>query len=253
MRQSQELRSAIQDLYSTFHYPRPFRIDYCRCGCTKPEEVSPLLDAPAAELQFSKLENYSFSAMTTQGSTEDFKYFLPRLLQGIAEEPYGYNPEILFGKLSYGKWLTWEQIEIKAIRTYLKALWREGLESYPIDPCLPAFVEIETLLASIARTGDSLWDYLDFWSHDTSEAADRHLIQFVTMYGANFADGKTFDAAFWKDSKVQATALRQWLLKPETIGRIENSGHLLSKDGFEFLFEPALETLRIESRTSTPP
>jgi hypothetical protein len=252
MCESDQLRSAIQGLYATFQYTRPVHIDYCKCGCTKPEEVSPLLDAPRAKLRFDKLANYSFSAMTTQGSTKDFKYFLPRLLQGIAEETYSYNPEILFGKLSNGKWLTWEQSEIKAIRNYLRALWLLGLQSYPIDLCLPAFVEIETLLASIARTGDSLQNYLDLWSQDTSEAANRHLIQFVTIYGADFVDGKVINFAFWQDSQVQAAELRQWLLEPETIRRIENSKHLLSKDGFEHLFEPALQALQTESKTLPP-
>jgi hypothetical protein len=33
--------------------------------------------------------------MTTQGSTDDFRYLLPRLFQGVAEERYSYDPEIL--------------------------------------------------------------------------------------------------------------------------------------------------------------
>jgi hypothetical protein len=222
-------------------------IEYCPCGCTKPEEVLPLLAAPLADLRFERLGNYTFSAMTTQGSVDDFKYFLPRLLEGIAQEPYAYNPEILFGKLRYGKWLTWDEGEITAVRGYLRALWRSGLRAYPIEQSLPAFGEIETLLASLASTGDRLASYLTIWDETAAQEADQHLLQFVTMYGSDLSDGQVLSFGSWKNLPEQSKELRRWALKPETLRRINQSKQLLMKDGYEHLFGPALEVLQAES------
>jgi len=80
--------------------------------------------------------------MTTQGSVDDFRYFLPRLFQGIVEEPYSYSDETLFHKLSYAKWATWPLDEQMALKRYLNALWQCSLESFPIEERLPAFFEI---------------------------------------------------------------------------------------------------------------
>jgi hypothetical protein len=248
MNETRLLRSRIENIYKVFErYPRPSKIEYCPCGCTKADEVAPLLASPLRELDFKSLENFSFSAMTTQGSVNDFKYFLPRLLEGIAQEPYGYNPEILFGKLGYGNGLTWDEQETLAIRGYMRALWTLGLRSFPIERSLPAFCEIETLLASLAATGDSLGSYLALWDETDVAAADQHLIHFVTLYGTNFAAGKSLDFAFWEKLREQSEELRRWLLKPETLDRVVRSRHLLEIDGYEHLFEPALQVIQAES------
>lgn len=248
MNETAELRSAIEGLYKTFNrYPRPSKIEYCPCGCTKSEEVLPLLAGPLGDLEFDSLGNYSLSAMTTQGSVYDFKYFLPRLLEGIAQEPYGYNPEILFGKLRYGKWLTWDEEEISAVREYMVGLWRLGLRSYPITQTLPAFVEIETLLASLGSTGDQMDRYLAIWDETHLTAADQHLIQFVTMYGADFAEGRSLCFGFWENLREQSEEIRRWLLKPDLLDRVVRSRQLLEIDGYEQLFDPALQVLRAES------
>jgi hypothetical protein len=248
MNQAAELRSTIEDVYNTFdQYPRPSKIEYCPCGCTKPDEVAPLLANPLRELDFNSLGNFSFSAMTTQGSINDFKYFLPRMLEGIAREPYGYSPEILFGKLRYGNGLTWNEEETRALSGYKTALWNLGLHSYPIEDILPAFFEIETLLASLAATGDSLGPYLALWDETRVRAADQHLVRFVTMYGKEFADGMSLNFAFWEKLREQSEELRRWLLKPDNLDRIVRSRHLLEIDGFEHLFEPALQVLQAES------
>jgi hypothetical protein len=243
------IEKAIENLYVTFsRYPRPTKIECCPCGCTKPDATVHLLAVPLRELRFAGLIDYSSNAISTQGSVDDFRYFLPRLLQGIANESYDYCPEILFGKLSYAEWRSWPDVEITAINNYLKALWLKGLNSFPIEEHLPAFTEIETLLASIAQTGEELEPYLQSWTETTVRQADENLIQFVTIYGDDFSNGRTLDWAFWEDSESQAVALRRWLLQPDTMQRIARAATLLRSDGCEHLFMPALVTLQNEAK-----
>jgi len=244
-----DLNSSIEGLYVTFaRYPRPEKIDFCPCGCTKPEEVAPLLAAPLRDLRFADLGNYCFSAMTTQGSVDDFRHFLPRLFQGAAEEEFAYNLEILFGKLGYAKWLTWPPDEIASIRAYLSAIWKLGIDSSPIEQNLPGIYEIETLLASIAVTGETLSPYLQTWTEMKTPQGDLNLVQFVTMFGAYFSEGKTLNFAFWEKLPLAGAELREWLLRPDSLDRISRSAHLLPVDGYEHLFEPAVALLRAEQQ-----
>jgi hypothetical protein len=249
-----ELDQAIESLYAIFaRYSRPEKNGFCPCGCTKPNATDHLVDVPLRELRFADLEDYSACAMTTQGTCEDFRYLLPRLFQGIAKEPYGYNPEILFSKLSYAKWMDWNKDEITSIRAYLHGFWRTALNSFPINDQIPVFFEIETPLSSISQTGEALEPYLQIWSETRSQQADEHLIQFVTFYGSDFSDGRTLHEAFWEKSKPQAGALRNWLLQPKTLQRIAGAAHLLRTDGYEHLFPRAFEILQNEGRVQSRP
>ncbi len=243
-----ELQAAIELLYEAFaHCPRPEKIRCCPCGCTEPGATDHLLAVPIRALRFSEIADYAFSAMTTQGTVDDFRYLLPRLFEGITQEPYNYNPEILFGKLSYAKWMTWPEGEFSAIRRYMRAFWRASLESFPLEARLPGIFEIETVLCSIARTGEPLDDYLGIWTENRTQNATSHLVQFVTMYGGDISNGSFFHDGFWKDSQDQVAVLRRWLKRPATMDRLENSRHLVKEDGFEHLYPLAIEALKQHS------
>ena len=241
---SPELVEAVQKLYGVFgKYKRPSSIECCPCGCTQPDATAHLVAVSLSDLRFADMLDFSFSALTTQGSVNDFRYLLPLLFKGVAQEPCGCSPEIIFGKLRYAKWWNWPQDEIEAIKEYLRALWYTALDAFPTQERLPAFFEIETVLSSIAATGDSLEWFLTAWTINDSEEADRNLIQFVTIYGGDFTEGRTLSGGFWSDSQLQASELRNWLLRFETLQRLTGAAHLLPDDGFEHLFRPAIEGL----------
>lgn len=244
-----EIEEAVEGLYSVFsRYPRPLRIESCSCGCTKPNATEPLVAVPLRDISADALEDYAFSAMTTQGSVADFRYLLPRLFEAISTHDLGCTPEILFGKLRYAKWSDWPADEITAIKVYLQALWEKALNSFPLRNHLAGFPEIESLLASIAVTGEPLEPYLQTWTITKDLQADEHLVQFVTMVGSDFSDGRTLHEAFWEECQTQAVTLRKWLLQPKTIERILGAAPLLREDGFEHLFPSALAILRAEAR-----
>lgn len=245
-----ELQQAIENLYDVFaRYPKPAAIEFCPCGCTKPEEVAPLLAAPLREIPSPDLVNYAFSAMTTQGSRDDFRYLLPRLFQAIVEDLDVIDPEILFGKLSnkMAKWDTWPEAEVNAVREYLIAFWKTAVNAYPIPNAIPTICEIETVLCCLAVTDESLDPYLKVWTETHTIAADENLIQLVTLCGEDFAAGQTPHKGFWENSGLQSSELRRWILRPDTMQRIQDSAHLLRNDGWEHLFEPALAVLREEA------
>ena len=165
-------------------------------------------------------------------------------------EEYRYNPEILFGKLKYAKFLSWPSAEIEAVSDFMKQLWNLAIQSYPVNLVLPAFFEVETLLCSIAQTGVPLSPYLHLWSEANTLAATKRLLYFVTSHGAEFADGRILTTRFWESAPDQALELRQWLLRPQVWSRIQEGKDIPIDSGFEHLLAPALEVVTKEMESA---
>src|SRR3954469_10678436 len=103
-----ELESAITQIYSTFER---YEIESLRgCPhCTSSREGDYLASRELEALTPDELERYARKAITTWGSVDDFKHFLPRILQ-ISAHPHQHfwvDVEIVFGKLGYAQFETW--------------------------------------------------------------------------------------------------------------------------------------------------
>lgn len=98
------LQEAIQNLYDVFAaYPRPEKMcaspvkDFGEAWCVIRSKA--LHDLPETDLW-----QYAFSALTTWGDEQDFKYFLPRLLKLTTISEIGAGNELFVPKLSDAKW-----------------------------------------------------------------------------------------------------------------------------------------------------
>ena len=167
-----ELKTAITNLYTTFaQYPFRPEIDGCPCCVTAQDQQK--LSAKALNLMESEdLSHYSFKAMTTWGDVEDFKHFLPRLLDLSATTGLAYGYEVVLGKLEYAKWNDWEETEKDAIRAFLLAWWTESVTKEV--GLLVDFVDLYTLLGDI----DPL---LYCWVINFEDQSFRNLVWFIQL------------------------------------------------------------------------
>lgn len=79
------------------------------------------------ELQGEDLSRYAFKAMTTWGNVNDFKHFLPRILELMRGDELNIHASTVLGKLKYGRWGSWESAEQKAVTAFLIAWWKHIL------------------------------------------------------------------------------------------------------------------------------
>jgi hypothetical protein len=71
----------IERLYQLFsRYKCPRQLEGCPC-CTTAEEAQPLVRKPLRTIAAPELEHYASKALTTWGTLDDYKYFLPRILE----------------------------------------------------------------------------------------------------------------------------------------------------------------------------
>lgn len=213
------VESALEALYATFSRYGGTHLEGCP-HCVSFEDSAALRRTPLRQLA-AELDRYLFKAMTTWGGEEDFKHFLPRLLELYAASA---DASLLCDKLVYARWRSWAEIEQRAVETYLLALWRAGLTErgppLPDDPLLETILALDLDLAPYdPRT------MLDAWRSERSRESVRSLARFVLEHGVALfwpspSDGRP---ALWHARPEVAAAVRAWLLEPETRALLEAS------------------------------
>ena len=166
------LKTAIESLYSTFS-PYPLRPTIEGCShCVSAEDQKKLSSKALNLMEAEDISRYAWKAMTTWGEVEDFKHFLPRLLELIATTGIKYDSSVVLGKLEYAKWNDWDQTEKDAIRSFVLAWWAESVTKEV--GLLVDFIELYTLLGDI----DPL---LDCWVINFEDQSFRNLVWFIQL------------------------------------------------------------------------
>jgi hypothetical protein len=123
-----ELGRAIDRLYEAFEsYPLKERIDCCP-HCELDAAERRLHIRPLRELTWADLGIFAFKALTSFGDADDFRHFLPRLLELYVLDHSGapYTLFMLFEKLNAAKWTNWPADEVAAIRRFIED-WKRVL------------------------------------------------------------------------------------------------------------------------------
>lgn len=215
----QGLSAAVDVLYAAFarykfHHP----LTGCP-HCTSADDDRLVRSKPLHQLEPACLERFAFKALTTLGTLEDLKHFLPRMLELAGRDgDVGGTPfEVVLGKLDYGKWGSWPQREREAVRAYLTALWDHVLGTFPCP------LEADTCLCGIGQAEDDLLPYLSRWRANESEAAVRHLAEFIDGNSHRLLKSGRLANAFWQGRDDQMRQVMDWLLDPATGQRLERA------------------------------
>lgn len=218
-------QDAVERLYTVFSkYPLRPDTEPCPC-CHNPEDELRLHRKPLAELEADDLYHYAWSALWTWGTDEDFKHFLPRLFQLVAEEVIFRFVDIpvLFKKLNVADWREWPADEQESIENYFIALWRYLLVSPEID------VDIDDILCGIAHPIDDLTPYLEMW-RKSGRAGHYLLADFIRMQYGDLVNKRKLFNTFWQDDSApendrtaQMNQVIDWILDPATKATLEEA------------------------------
>lgn len=207
-----EIDTALEALYTAFVQYSGTHLEGC-AHCVSFDDSAALRRAPLRKLGH-ELQRYLFKAMTTWGTTDDFKHFLPRLVELYASSSDAW---LLCDKLAYGSWRSWPKDEQTAIERYLAALWRDELSAYGAP--LPG----NALLGTMTTLGLDLASYdlcnkLESWRLENSRASAQHLAQFVLEHGATlfWSSPTTGRLTLWQVKHEMADDVRSWLLELAT-------------------------------------
>src|SRR5262249_30195026 len=206
------LHVASGGLYSTFaSYPLKRVIAGCPHCVSRADSYA--LHARALDtLTAEDVRRYATKAMTTFGDAQDFKHFLPRLLEllaheveaGGAEEDIGFSEEILGGKLALAGYAGWPAVEREAVERFLDAIWAALLARFPTK------LDAETFLCFLAQFTTTLDCYLAMWRGTLTRPALAHAA--VAVYAP-------YRSFFWPGSARQR--FEDWLAESETFAMVQ--------------------------------
>lgn len=191
-------RREVELLYDVFtRYACPAELVGCPC-CTSPEASARLVSRPLRELTAGELEPYVMKAMSTWGTEDDFKYFLPRLVELCERRELVYGIEGVLEKVEYGRFREWRAEEREAVRDYIRAAWEDAVgsmdasradgllygASFLFDDLTPFLEYAETTepgfrSAYRAENTDELWGKLDNAPWDEFSPAYRKVMDWL--------------------------------------------------------------------------
>lgn len=213
------LESALEALYATFSRYDGTHLEGCP-HCVSFQDSAALRRAPLRQLG-GELHPYLFKAMTTWGTEEDFKHFVPRLLDLYA---WSTDAWLLCDKLLYARWRSWAEPEQRAVEGYLLALWRARLEEDEAPPPDDALLETMVTLDLDLAPYD-MRTKLEVWRSEGSRESVRSLARFVLDHGVElfWPSPSIGRPTLWRARPEIAEEVRAWLLEPATRARLEAS------------------------------
>lgn len=179
---------ALERLYEIFsRYPLLDNSEVCE-HCVAPEVLESIHAVPLRQLSASALGHYAWN-VSTWGEIEDFKHYLPRLLELlISEELDGVHAPVLMGWLGV-HWHAWPQDERDAVVSVIDEWWHQTLLHYPRD------IDVMDMFEIIGTNLElDLHGYLAVWESIGSEAAALHLTRLIQEYTQDALYGEVWSA-----------------------------------------------------------
>ncbi|SHM29770.1 hypothetical protein [Hymenobacter psychrotolerans] len=219
------LQQAVENLYLVFGAYPLSSLEGCPC-CVSATDKEQVTHRSLRELTEDDLGRYAGKAMTTWGTVDDFKHFLPRLFELTAAFQAPYEEYVVFSKLDYGHWRTWPPTEIAAIEQYFLALWDVvlGIEAWQ-------FRDYFTALAGIYPRFDEL---LQHWEASTAPGAWALLGEEVYEHSQSLFRDKYFNGPFLASPQL-SQRFRAWVTSPAVRDRLLEAFSLCSEDVAEKL------------------
>lgn len=178
----EKLANSIENLYSIFSkYEIDSKIVGCPC-CVSDRDKEKIHSKELRDLQEEDLSRYAFKALTTFGNVNDFKHFLPRILDLLVEDDLGVSTFVIFGKLEYGNWKTWELEEQEVIKIFLFEWWEYYLEKKTYFD--------KDLFYGIYKLTKDIDQLLQLWKVDITENSFIIYVDFIQNYYQDFINKK---------------------------------------------------------------
>lgn len=219
------MHAVVSELYRTFaRYPPPIQWSVCD-HCVTPHDLERLRAQPLNSLQVADLDRYAFKALSTWGSVDELKHFLPRLFELAFEDFLSFAaPEVLLGKLAAARWHTWPEDEQHAMEAFLDEFWRRQLSTpgnFPHDD------RLHTTLGGLSQVVDSLEPYLAVWSASGHELTALHLAQFIDQIADEIMTTGT--TRLWGDRAEASMQIVRWLNTGDVTELLDAHQHAITQ------------------------
>jgi len=207
-----ELSKSINNLYEVFrNVPRPSTIDACPC-CVDKKQICTLLKKKLPDITPDEMSGYAASVFLTVGSDSDFRYFIPRILDILINEPFWWpDPEIVGRALGTYGWNNFTKDEQTALSNYFDSVLIGNVTSSEPDGSL-----IDSWLCAASNFYPSWEKYLEIIINNP-----KALIAVFECHSKTLSRNRLNDG-FWYDSPNKQVFIN-WLNSETTKLTIMNA------------------------------
>ncbi|MDO5981745.1 hypothetical protein [Flavivirga spongiicola] len=219
------LKNNISELYEIFgKYLANPNMEGTSADLNKNNEL--LFSKPLTELTQDDLSHFAGSSMTTWGNSNDYKHFLPRILDLTAEIKTPYEIWIVFDKLNYAGWNNWPQIEQDVIYEFMIALW----ESIINEESEISEWDFRDYFSTIAHFYPNFSDLLNIWSESESNASIKHLSELLVEEQTAIFDRRKISG--FNDKTENAKEFISWILSDKILNKVQQKYFEFEKESF---------------------
>ncbi len=224
---TERLKNSIEKLYETF---QKYHSESTMIGSPNYDDLNTwnklIFKKPLRELDEDDLSLFTGKAMTTWGTDNDYKHFLPRIFELTAELRTPYDIWIAFGKLNLAKWREWSENEKSSVEEFMISLW----ESIVNDNSEKAEWEFKDYFLSIAHFYPRFSDLLDIWGKLDTKGAIKHLSQYIV--DEQTALFKKNRISKFYDQSENAKEFIAWILSEKVLTKIQEMYFEMETESF---------------------
>ncbi|RRD67073.1 hypothetical protein EII19_07475 [Comamonadaceae bacterium OH2310_COT-174] len=209
---SSALAAAIEHAYCVFSAcpPPAGPLDVCMPCCVEPEMEEQLRRLPLRQLTPKHLYEYNNSAKNDVQSIAEVGYFLPRLLELIAQgKEVHHSTELYLDRLGRCPADSLSPEQWQAVQAVAQAMWAQSLNRYPWEneSTQIGYTLFDTLLMW-HKGGLDIQPLLDLWLHtDTPQAT----LQYADSAWFGYWDEGCISNAFADDQPEYQQRMTAWL------------------------------------------
>lgn len=169
------------------------------------------------ELTDEDLSRFAGKVISTWGDENDFRFYLPRILELTAHLKTPYDIWILYSKFEDANWKSWDDKEQRAINDFTLELWNNLLN----DDSEKAEGEFNDYFSAFAYYFHDFARILNVWESNDSFASIKHLANYIyneqiNLFHHNYISG------IEKNTK-HIEQFKKWLTSDKILTKIENS------------------------------
>jgi hypothetical protein len=169
------------------------------------------------ELTDDDLSLFAGKVILTWGDENDYRFYLPRILELTAELKTPYDIWTLYSRLEDANWKTWNDDEQTAISDFTIELWNNLLT----DNSEKAEWEFKDYFHSIAYFYPDFSEILKVWETNDSFASIKHLINYIFEERQHLFDNNYIDSIEKNTKNIEQ--FKTWLTSDNILNKIEKA------------------------------
>jgi hypothetical protein len=169
------------------------------------------------ELTDEDLSLFAGKVILTWGDENDYRFYLPRILELTAELKTPYDIWTLYSRLEDANWKTWKADEQAAINEFTIELWNNLLN----DNSEKAEWEFKDYFHSIAYFYHDFSEILKVWETNDSFASIKHLTNYIIEERQHLFDNNYIDSIEKNTKNIEQ--FKTWLTSDNILKKIEKT------------------------------